>query len=298
MTGNQEPPVIGFVGLGRMGAPMARRLAAAGYRVRGFDTSAEARTALAAELTVVDSLAELAEGAAVTILMLPSSPVVRAVLVEDGLLAALPANSLLVDMSSSEPMVTRELADLTEERGITLLDAPVSGGVRGAEQGELTVMAGGPADRVGEIRPLLDVLGQRVLHVGAVGAGHALKALNNLLSATHLLVSSEALLVGQAFGLDPQVMLDAINGSSGRSGSTEVKLPKFVVPGNFASGFGAGLMVKDMRIAVGLAEATGSPTPLGAAATELWRQAVTELPDDADHTEVIRWLQRRDTQAR
>jgi 3-hydroxyisobutyrate dehydrogenase len=131
-----------------------------------------------------------------------------------------------------------------------------------------------------------------VRHVGDVGAGHALKALNNLMSAAHLLASSEAILAGERFGLDPAVMLDAVNGSSGRSGSTENKWPNYVLPETYDSGFTAGLMVKDIRIALGLAEATGAPSQLAARTVELWGRAVEQLGPGADHTEIVRWLRR------
>ena len=153
----------------------------------------------------------------------------------------------------------------------------------------MTIMVGGPDDTVAALTPLLAVLG-RVRKVGPVGAGHALKALNNLMSAAHLLASSEALLVGQRFGLDPAVMLDAVNGSSGRSGSTENKWPNFVLPGTFDSGFALALLVKDIRIALGLAEATGARSALAARTVELWAEAAAALGPDADHTEIVRWL--------
>jgi 3-hydroxyisobutyrate dehydrogenase len=152
------------------------------------------------------------------------------------------------------------------------------------------IMAGGPPDQFERARPLLEVLGGSVLHVGPVGAGHAVKALNNLLSATTLLASSEAMLVGRAFGLDPQTMLDVINGSSGRSWSTELKLPEYVLTGRYDSAFGLRLMVKDLGIAVGLAEATGTPLRLGRLTEQMWAEAREELPPDADHTEIARWL--------
>src|SRR5690606_18618830 len=179
---------------------------------------------------------------------------------------------------SSQPLSTKALAREAAERRIAFVDAPVSGGVGGAEQGTLTIMAGGAAEDLARVRPLLDVLGRRVVHAGPVGAGHALKAFNNLLSAAHLLATSEALLAGREFGLDPAIMLDAINTSSGRSGSTEVKWPEFILPGTYDSGFGLRLMLKDMRIAVELARAQGRPAELGAAAVELWERAARELP--------------------
>jgi 3-hydroxyisobutyrate dehydrogenase len=161
--------------------------------------------------------------------------------------------------------------------------------VSGARAGTLTIMVGGPDAAVAALEPLLGLLG-RVRHVVPVGAGHALKALNNLMSAAHLLASSEALLVGQRFGLDPAVMLEAVNGSSGRSGSTETKWPRYVLPDTFDSGFTAGLMVKDIRIALDLARATGAPAGLAERTVELWGRAVDRLGPAADHTEIARWL--------
>jgi 3-hydroxyisobutyrate dehydrogenase len=206
-----------------------------------------------------------------------------------GLLDALAPGTVLVDMGSSEPLRTRALAGHVAERGAVLVDAPVSGGVSGATAGTMTIMVGGPEDVVAPLVTLFGVLG-RMRHVGPVGAGHALKALNNLMSAAHLLASSEALLAGQRFGLDPAVMLDAVNGSSGRSGSTENKWPNFVLPGTFDSGFALGLMLKDIRIALGLAEATGAPSALAARTVELWGEAAAALGPAADHTEIVRWL--------
>jgi 3-hydroxyisobutyrate dehydrogenase len=284
------PGVVGFVGLGRMGDPMVRRVAAGGVAVRGYDAAAGATEGLAGVVTAVDSAADAAAGAPVVILMLPDSDVVEKV-VDGGLLDALGDGALLVDMSSSEPLRTRALARRVGERGVTLVDAPVSGGVSGARAGTLTIMVGGPADAAATLTPLLSLMG-RVRHVGDVGAGHALKALNNLMSAAHLLASSEAILAGERFGLDPAVMLDAVNGSSGRSGSTENKWPNYVLPETYDSGFTAGLMVKDIRIALGLAEATGAPSQLAARTVELWGRAVEQLGPGADHTEIVRWLRR------
>ena len=289
------PAEVGFVGLGRMGDPMVRRLAAGGVKVRGYDTAPVAAAALDGVITPVDSVPAAADGVPVVILMLPDSNVVEAVL-DGGVLAALAPGTLLVDMSSSEPLRTRALAPRLAERGATLVDAPVSGGVTGARAGTLAIMVGGPAEAAATLAPLLALMG-RPHHVGGVGAGHALKALNNLMSAAHLLASSEAILAGERFGLDPTVMLDVVNGSSGRSGSTQTKWPNFIVPRTYNSGFSAGLMVKDIRIALGLAEATGVPSALTARTVELWGAAVDELGPDADHTEIARWLREHTKEA-
>jgi 3-hydroxyisobutyrate dehydrogenase len=192
-------------------------------------------------------------------------------------------------MSSSEPERTRQLAAFLRDRGVALVDAPVSGGVKGAVSGKLAVMVGGTDDDVRAVEDVLTHLGT-IYRAGPVGAGHAVKALNNLMSATHLLVSSEAIMAGQRFGLDPDVMLAIFNASSGRSGSTENKWPNFIVPETYNSGFGLRLMLKDMRIATGLAEQLNLPSRLGEQAVALWAQAAQALPPAADHTEIARWL--------
>ena len=286
---------IGFVGLGRMGVPMATHLAGAGYHVAGHDVSEVARARLTREApaaTVPGRLADAAAGAGAVILMLPDSKIVAQVTGQQGLLAAMPPGSLLIDMSSSEPAGTEKLALQAAARDIAVIGAPVSGGVVGAVRASLTIMAGGPRDAVERARPVLEVLGSRVVHVGAKpGAGHALKALNNLLSAIHLLATSEAMLAGMRFGLDPAVMLDAINTSSGRSASTENKWPNYVLTGGYDAGFPASLLVKDMQIALGVEREFGTGSRLAELAVDMWRRAATWLPAGADHTEIVRWLE-------
>jgi 3-hydroxyisobutyrate dehydrogenase len=199
---------------------------------------------------------------------------------------------MVVDMSSSDPARTRALAARAAAVDVTLIDAPVSGGVAGARAGTLTIMVGGPPEAFDLARPMLAAIGQRVLHAGETGAGHAIKALNNLMSAAHLIVSSEALIAGRRFGLDPAVMLEIINGSSGRSGSTENKWPNYVLTETFDAGFSTRLMVKDLRLALGLERATGTPALVSEAVLAAWEAALGELPGDADHTEIARWLDR------
>lgn len=283
-------PRIGFIGLGNMGTPMSRRLVESGYTVTGTDLTEENRKRLAESGgTAVESAIQVAEASDVLILMLPNSNIVESVLLNDGVAAALPASAIIVDMSSSEPLRTRALAErLAADGAARLVDAPVSGGVGGAEKGTLTIMAGGDGEIVESLTPVLSVLG-KVRHTGPVGSGHALKALNNLLSATHLLATSEAMVAGQEFGLDPKTMLEVFNGSSGRSGSTENKWPNFVLPGGYNSGFGLGLMLKDMRIATQLAAEINKPSRLGEHAVALWGQAAEELDDAADHTRIAQW---------
>jgi len=281
---------LGFVGLGHMGVPMTARLADAGHDVRGFDVDPAARARATA--ATADSLAEAASGAEVVVLMLASSAVVRQVVLDDGLLDVLDPGALVVDMGSSDPTQTRELAAAAASRGFGYVDAPVSGAVVGAEAGTLTIMFGGTAEELARCEPFFASLGKKIVHAGPVGAGHALKALNNLLSATSFLITLEAIAAGARFGLDPKVMIDAINDSTGRSWSTEHKVPQFVEPRSFTSGFAMRLMVKDIRTARELARATGAPFTLGETSVAVWERAAEALPEDADHTEIALWLER------
>ncbi len=294
MTAPATAKRVGFVGLGNMGMPMAGHLVAAGYHVQGFDASPEVMRAIAglAGFTAAAGLAAVGEGASAVILMLPDSDVVEHVLLAGGLLASRPPGSMVIDMSSSDPSRTRDLAATALSTGVTLIDAPVSGGVAGARARSLTIMVGGPEEAFAAARPLLAAIGSRVVRAGDVGAGHAVKALNNLMSAAHMAVSSEALIAGRRFGLDPAVMLEIINGSSGRSGSTENKWPNYVLTEKFDAGFSIKLMVKDMKLALAIEHATGTPATVSEAATAAWEAAAAELPPDADHTAIARWLDR------
>jgi 3-hydroxyisobutyrate dehydrogenase len=281
---------LGFIGLGNMGMPMVTRLLEAGYEVAGYDVADAPREALAAlGGRAAGSLAEVVDGVDLLVLMLPDSAVVAKVMADPGLRAGLRPGLLVLDMGSSEPVKTRALAAELDALGAELADAPVSGGVGGAVAGTLTIMVGGAPATVRRLRPVLEHLGT-VRHAGPVGSGHAIKALNNLISATHLWITSEAMLAGQRFGLQPEVMLEIINSSSGRSGSSENKWPKFILPGTFDSGFGLRLMLKDMRTATALAEQLEVPISLGEAAVERWAEAADGLPPTADHTEVAKWL--------
>lgn len=281
---------IAFIGLGNMGTPMAQRLLAAGQSVRGFDLSEAARAKLdTSGGATFGSPAEAVAGSDIVILMLPNSDIVESVITSPDVTAALAPNTLVIDMSSSEPLRTKALEQRLRKQGIRLIDAPVSGGVKGAENGTLTIMAGGNDNDLAAAAVVLDVFGT-VKRAGNVGAGHAAKALNNLMSATHLLVSSEAILAGQSFGVEPELLLQIVNGSSGKSGSTENKWPNFILPGNYNSGFALKLMLKDMKIAVDLADQVHAASRLSHAAVQLWEEAAEALPETADHTEIARWV--------
>ncbi|RZU34160.1 NAD(P)-dependent oxidoreductase [Blastococcus saxobsidens] len=286
-----------FLGLGAMGSPMATLLAGAGHSLAVHDVDPERTVSLARtiEATAVAAagLRDAAASAGTVVLMLPDSPAVESVLDgPDGLLAVMARGSTVVDMGSSRPASTVTLAAGARSRGIALVDAPVSGGVARARTGELAIMAGGEPADVDRVHALLSALGEPV-HVGPAGAGHAMKALNNLLSAVGLAAASEVLAIGSNFGLDPAVMLDVLNGSTGRNHATEVKMARFVLSGTFDSGFAMRLMVKDLRTALDLAHDTGTPSPLSAGCLEQWIAAAQDREAGADHTEIAAYVAAR-----
>jgi 3-hydroxyisobutyrate dehydrogenase len=243
-------------------------------------------------VTVAGDLADLA-GCDAVITMLPDGQAVQSALIEGRtpLATRLTAGSVVIDMSSSAPSQTVTLAGRLGALGIGLIDAPVSGGVQGAESGALTIMAGGSLKLIERWAPLFEILGRRWIHTGPVGSGHAVKALNNLLSAGGLLLAVEALAVGQQFGLSPSVMLGVINSSTGANNSTQNKIAQRVLSRSFDAGFPIGLMTKDLLIARDLADRVGVDVPLSHATVELWTQALAALGPAADHTAIAKWFE-------
>jgi 3-hydroxyisobutyrate dehydrogenase len=286
------PAAVGFIGLGQMGLPMTRRLYEAGYSLRACDASAAAREAFAQAtgVTAVESAAEACRNVAAVITMLPNGAIVRQVL-EQALAAAAPG-TVVIDMSSSSPLETRALGEALTARGFPVVDAPVSGGVKRAIDGSLAIMAGGEAAVVERVRPLLEAMGKSVFATGPLGSGHAMKALNNYVSAAGLVAAAEAIHVGRHFGLDPEVMVDVLNASTGRNNSTEVKLKQHMLSGTFGSGFALGLMAKDLRTAAEIARHSGEASPLSQLCETLWAEADKALGPGADHTEIYRFLAR------
>ena len=264
-----------------MGQPMAANLAREGFPVRSYDLQGHGSC---------QSIREAAKGADVLITMLPDGDVVRDAVLEA--LPVLPAGSVVVDMSSSDPTGTRALGAALAAKNVAMVDAPVSGAVMGARNASLAIMAGGDKAAFRKVLPVLQALGKDIVHVGPLGAGHAVKALNNYLGAAGTVAGFEALLIARAFGLDPDPMLQAINASTGRNYTTERKIPRQVLTGAFASGFKLALMTKDVAIAAKLARDLRVPAPYLAETLRLWRDAVKGLPQQADHTEIYRWLER------
>jgi len=273
---------------------MAARLRGAGFALAVFDSRADAvRDFVRDGGTAAATLADVARESDVVITMLPNGETVRRVVLDGdaSLLPAMPSACVLIDMSSSSPTGTQSLGRILATRGIAMLDAPVSGGVTRAEDGTLSIMAGGDPAVLERCRPVLQSMGERIFATGPLGSGHAMKALNNLVSAAGLIAATEALLVGQRFGLDPNVMIDVLNASTGRNNSTEKKFKQFVLSRRFASGFSLDLMVKDLTTALDLAHATETPAPFSAACRELWAAAQAQLESGADHTAVVRWFE-------
>lgn len=289
------PERIGFIGLGNMGAPMARHLAKAGYRLLVSDVSAAAveRLRASVDCDAAASLADLGRSCRLVITMLPDGAAVRQVLTgAEGVTTAMAPGSVVLDMTSAEPVGTRTLASVLAEASISLVDAPVSGGVKRAVEGTLAIMAGGDSAAIDRCAGVLAKLG-KVFRTGGSGSGHAVKALNNYLSALALAATAEAMLAGERFGIDPTLMLDVLNHSTGRNTATEQKYPAFVLNGTFNSGFALGLMAKDLRIALGLAEAVGTPASLLTECSELYNSAEKLLGFGADNTEIVKFLQTR-----
>jgi 3-hydroxyisobutyrate dehydrogenase len=289
------PETIGFVGLGNMGAPMARRLAGAGYRLIVADAvpAAVEKFRAGTKADVAASLKDLGAACRLIITMLPDGKIVRSVLMgESGIAAGLTPGAIVIDMTSASPVGTRELGVELAARGISLLDAPVSGGVGRAAEGKLSIMAGGDPELLARCKSILETMGQ-VFLTGAAGSGHAMKALNNYLSAANLAIAAEAVLAGERFGLDPDLMIRIFNASTGRNTATDHKYPKFVLPRTFDSGFSLGLMAKDLRLALELANDSGSPTDLLKMTVDMWAKAEQQLGFRADNTEIVKYLESR-----
>jgi 3-hydroxyisobutyrate dehydrogenase len=236
------------------------------------------------------ALSDLAECDPI-VTMLPDGAVVRAALWDSGLARQARPGTTVVDMSSCAPEHTRALAADLASVKVSLLDAPVSGGVKGAVERRLTVMVGGDAAVLERVRPLLDSVAAHVLHLGPAGSGHVAKALNNLSSACGLLIATEVCAIAAANGLDPSVMVDLLDASSGANNATATKIKQQILSGAFASGFAAGLMAKDLRIADSLVTAQLTDgTPLGHAVMQRWLEASADLPPGADQTEVAHFI--------
>ena len=277
---------IGFIGLGQMGAPMAANLLQAGHAVLAFDKQTGAGAVLRAHpaFSVAANVHDIASSTETIILMLPDSKIVDQLLWADGFAARMRRGALLIDMGSSDPMRSRVNAEKLAALGIRFVDAPVSGGVKRAVTDKLAIMMGGEAAAVEAARPLLTALGDTLVHVGGAGAGHAVKALNNYVSAAGLLAVCEALAAAEKFGIDPKAVNQVINASSGKNNTTENKVEPYMLTRAFNSGFSLALMRKDVETAQSFIDAMESPGAFAKLCAAHWREAEQGLDKGVDHT--------------
>jgi 3-hydroxyisobutyrate dehydrogenase len=286
---------VAFLGLGRMGTPMAARLVAGGRRVVAYDPSEAARArAVGRGCELAASAVDALAGADVVVTILPDERAVTTLARDDGLLAHWRPGVLWIEMTSSLPSVTRALAAAVLGAGGLFVDAPVSGGVAGAEAGTLTVMAAGGPAALERARPLLELLAGRIVHVGTeAGAGDAVKSLNNMLSAVNLTAATEALTIALREGIDPRVLVDVVRTSTGASNAVAVKLPEFVLAGR-ETGFTIDQYLKDLRIALTLAAEGGYEPELAARTRAVWQALADADGGGRDHVDVVRLLVERE----
>lgn len=289
---------IGFVGIGAMGTPMSSNLAKAGHKLVLYDVDPQKAAAVAAtyEVEIANDLVEVGDKSNTVITMLPDGKLVRKALLGDSqnggdsgkncITEKLKPGSLIIDMSSSSPMGTRELGVILEKKGFQFIDAPVSNGVKGATAATLSIMVGGDKAIFERVKPMLEKLGNQIYYAGPLGAGHAIKALNNYVSAAGLIAACEAMHAGKAFGLDPNIVVDIINTSSGMNNTTVRKCKQFMLSGTYNAGFSTGLMAKDVRTALEIAQAMGTSTIMAQPTTDIWNAMETKLGFLSDHTEM------------
>ena len=289
---------IGFIGLGNMGLPMAQNLLKAGHDVQGFDVSQAQMLALTASGgQAAQSAKAAASGVEIVITMLPAGQHVRDVyLGSEGVLAAAGAGALLIDSSTIDVATARDMAAAADRRGLAMLDAPVSGGVGGAQAGTLTFMVGGGDEAFARAKPILETMGKTIVHAGGAGNGQAAKICNNMILGVSMIAVSEAFVLAEKLGLDAQKLYDISSKSSGQCWSMTTYCP---VPGlvptspanrDYKAGFTAAMMLKDLKLAQDAAKAAGAETPLGADAARIYGEYVEAGEGPRDFSGVIRFI--------
>ena len=292
---------VGFIGLGNMGLPMAQNLLKAGHKVQGYDVSKAQMDALAAAGgTAASSVKAAASGAEVIVTMLPAGQHVRDVYSgADGVLSAAGSNTLLIDSSTIDVATARAVAAAAEQKGMPMLDAPVSGGVGGAQAGTLTFMVGGGDAAFERGKPILEKMGKTIVHAGGAGNGQAAKICNNMILGVSMIAVSEAFVLAEKLGLDAQKLFDISSKSSGQCWSMTAYCP---VPGpvptspanrDYAAGVTAAMMLKDLKLAQDAARAAGARTPLGAGAEGIYSQYVESGEGPRDFSGIIRFIRGR-----
>jgi 3-hydroxyisobutyrate dehydrogenase-like beta-hydroxyacid dehydrogenase len=284
---------VGFIGLGAMGQPMSRRLLEAGFSLVVHDVRKEAmEIPIKKGAQGASSPKEVAEKCRKVITIVPNSDAVeQVVFAAGGLLEGLKAGDVLVEMTSAYPPSTLKVHQALAAKGAHMIDAPVSGGVVGAEAGTLSVMVGGDEKIFESCRPILSVMGKNLFYIGGIGFGHALKAINNFLSATTMAATSEAVILASKLGLSPQRVIEVLQVSTGRSYSTELKFPKFVLPRTFNSGFTMELMHKDINTVTRMAREYKVPMFIANLIQELFGSALIHGEGKMDHTAIFSFLE-------
>jgi len=293
MSSSEQQNQIGFVGVGVMGRPMARRLIEAGHSLIVYDRDEQAVAELAAlGAHAAKSVREVADKARIVFTSLPTPAVFRQVALGDGGLIEGSGLKILVDLSTVGSRTEKEVADGLLEKGIATVDAPVSGGAAGAKKGTLAIMVAGNPAAVDEVRGLFEVLGKVFIVGEEPGQGQLLKLLNNMLSSTAFAITSEAFVAGMRGGLDPEVMMSVINAGSGKNGATLDKFPKQVLPRTFDFGFPIGSVCKDIGLAVEECQALGVPMWVGNVARQVWNYAAMQDGTKRDMTELVKYMER------
>jgi 3-hydroxyisobutyrate dehydrogenase-like beta-hydroxyacid dehydrogenase len=283
---------VGFVGVGKMGSRMVRRLIEAGHRLTIYDTS-EAAVAPLVQLGAVCAESPAAVGSAAEIVFasVPTPPIVQAVALGPGGVVEGSRVKIFIDVSTTGATVAKRVAEGLAAKGITAVDAPVSGGITGAEKGTLAVMVSCPEETLGMVKPILDVIG-KIFYVGTQpGQGQTMKLLNNLLSATAMAITSEAVVMGVKAGLDPTQMIDIFNAGTARNSATQDKMKQHVISRKFSYGFEIGLLNKDIRLCMGEADALGVPMVVGSAVRQLLSIATASEGLDADMTALTKTVE-------
>jgi 3-hydroxyisobutyrate dehydrogenase len=285
---------VGFIGVGMMGTPMLRNLVSAGYRVVAYDIDLEAmRRAVEGGAEAASSVGEVAERCNPVITILPKSEdVEEVVLGPGGVLEHGREGLVLIEMTTAYPLSTEKIAGALAGKGMRVLDAPVSGGVSGAEKGTLSIMVGGDEGTFETCRPLLEAMGRKVFHMGGVGSGHTMKAVNNFLSACSMTATSEALAIATKAGLEPRRVVDVLQVSSGRSYATDFKFPRYVLPRTFDDGFRLELLDKDLGILTRLGREIGAPTFIASTVQQIVSLAARQGYGKRGHTSIAEFIER------
>ncbi len=287
---------IGFIGLGVMGSPMSGHLSKAGHTLFLHDLdmglTRKHADALPGAAQAMSTPYEVAERSEIVITMLPNGKVVQEVaLGENGLIDGMKPGTLLLDTSSAEPWITKATAQTLSDKGIAMIDAAVSGAQWGAQEAKLVFMVGAETADLARVRPLLEVMGHKIHHLGGLGAGHTMKCINNTITSMTLSATAEGLVIGKQHGLDPSAMVDVLNDSTGGSWISQTHIKQRVISRRFDDPFKLALMLKDIGIAMELSLQAGLSTPMSALGQQLWAAASRAAGPDASVSELVRWVE-------